>query len=672
MIPFGSQRASGQELATHLLNAQDNELVEIAALRGTEFDDLHGAFAQWREQARSLTRCRKYLYSLSINPDPAQEPLTRAQYEDYIARAEERLGLTGQPRAVVFHVKHCREHCHVVWSRIDIAAGRAVQISFDRTKLMAVTREFARDHGLRLPKGYYREPGEPPQNSQVSLYEKVQEDRTGLTKEERITDVTGAWQRRDTPQTFVQNLEELGYILARGERPYVLVDLYGEMNALPKLIADDKGGQRVRTKDVRAFLEAAFPAGSLPSVEQARTLAAQRLKAREDAAKARTNDQEDNRAASLKVLRAGRREKLAMNAAALATHHAVEFMHLATRHSEAIIACEREFEAYMARLKSGRRACAPTGLAAFLGRITGMTMLGAAMRAQQDARRYRKHQQNIAVLKAEHAAEIKVLKTRQAQVRRELARRGRALARIERREWRSLESARLRHIRIRAREAPGWYPVFTLSRESIAEPADDAHQDEEARKAPHLAGAFVRACHNDDDEDEDGDAEAAGRLAAAPDIWAEASSPGSEAADQEPPFPDHADGGEDVDAGEEDENERFRWLGLFDAFTDAAEGVENTPAWLDDLLIGGGAVVDDEIENEDEGEDGDEDDDLDWIFWTLTDEFMRAAWPAGTEGGGSGRSPDGLDEEEDYDPDHDPPHPRPKPPKPKPGRLGKN
>lgn len=265
MIPFGSQRASGQELATHLLNAQDNERIEIAGLRGSGADDLHGAFAEWRALARQRTRCRKYLYSLSINPDPAQEPLTRAQYEDYIARAEDKLGLTGQPRAVVFHVKHGREHCHVVWSRVIVDERRAAQISFDRTKLMAVTRQFARDHGLHLPDGYHRERGEPPQNAQLTLYEKVQQDRTGLRREQRIADVTGAWHRRDTPQTFVQDLEELGYILARGKRPYVLVDLYGEMNALPKLIADDKGGQRVRTKDVRAFLESAFPPESLPT-----------------------------------------------------------------------------------------------------------------------------------------------------------------------------------------------------------------------------------------------------------------------------------------------------------------------------------------------------------------------------------------------------------------------
>ncbi|MGU9851121.1 hypothetical protein ACU680_10020 [Pseudomonas koreensis] len=43
MIPFASQRGSGQDLATHLLNAYD-ELAEVADLRGAVAHDLHGAF----------------------------------------------------------------------------------------------------------------------------------------------------------------------------------------------------------------------------------------------------------------------------------------------------------------------------------------------------------------------------------------------------------------------------------------------------------------------------------------------------------------------------------------------------------------------------------------------------------------------------------------------------
>ena len=146
------------------MNAHDNERVELFEVRRAVARDLHGAFAEWEAIAKGLTRARQYLCSLSINPDERQGRLTRAQYLDYIDRAEAALGLTGQPRAIIFHEKRgddgvLREHCHVVWSRTDVKNRRAIPLAFFKEKLMAVTREFARDHGLRLPPGYDRQDG---------------------------------------------------------------------------------------------------------------------------------------------------------------------------------------------------------------------------------------------------------------------------------------------------------------------------------------------------------------------------------------------------------------------------------------------------------------------------------------------------------------------------------
>jgi hypothetical protein len=99
---------------------------------------------------------------------------------DYVDRVEKALGLSGQPRAVVYHIKNGREHCHVVWSRIDYQNEKAVHLAFDREKLMMVTRQFAREHGLELPEGY--DPGRFDERWQKnSLYERAQERATGLS-----------------------------------------------------------------------------------------------------------------------------------------------------------------------------------------------------------------------------------------------------------------------------------------------------------------------------------------------------------------------------------------------------------------------------------------------------------------------------------------------------------
>jgi Relaxase/Mobilisation nuclease domain len=69
------------------------------------------------------------------------------------------LGLSEQARAVVFHTKEGRLHCHAVWSRIDLERLKAVQLSNDRQKLRSVVQEFARDHGLELPDGLKQDRG---------------------------------------------------------------------------------------------------------------------------------------------------------------------------------------------------------------------------------------------------------------------------------------------------------------------------------------------------------------------------------------------------------------------------------------------------------------------------------------------------------------------------------
>jgi hypothetical protein len=51
MILKGNQRGGGRQLAVHLMNSFDNEVVEVADVRGTVARDLSGAFAEWAAEA---------------------------------------------------------------------------------------------------------------------------------------------------------------------------------------------------------------------------------------------------------------------------------------------------------------------------------------------------------------------------------------------------------------------------------------------------------------------------------------------------------------------------------------------------------------------------------------------------------------------------------------------
>lgn len=495
MIPFASQRGGGQDLATHLLNAYDNELAEVAHLRGAIADDLHGAFKEWEVQADTLTRCTQYLYSLSINPDPRQGPLTRDQYMDYIARTEEALGLTEQPRAVVFHIKEGREHCHVVWSRIDAEQQRAVHLAFDREKLMQVTRSFARDHGLKLPPGYEQSRGA----GQESLYEQVQKQQTGLSKSDHMRHVTDAWQHSDDARSFVQALAERGYVLATGKRPYLVVDFYGNVNALPKLI-DDKS---VRTADIRAFLERDYPAASLPSVEEAEKLVAQHRKLIERSLR------EDQYADSLAALKHSQQERRVAIEAERVLLAARQQQQRATQQHEQRGRRDDLRAHYLKTAHEIRRARyrdRPTGLAAFLGRVTGIEHIRKILHRRDDAKRLSAYGESLQALKSQQAADARSLDTRLTLQTQEVSRKQAALAKIDRRELAAFMRDQRTVQRVRSRDGGDAMPSLTQlvdQRPTVEIPPPDLlasfenARQQHPEEIPDLLSAFKRAAKPD-------------------------------------------------------------------------------------------------------------------------------------------------------------------------------
>lgn len=326
MILKGSQRAGGADLALHLMNEFDNERAELASVRGTVADDLYGALAE-ADAIAAGTRCKKHLYSLSINPP---EPLTRAQYRTAIDRIEAGLGLQDQPRAVVFHVKNGREHCHVVWSRIDSRTLKAVHISHDHMKLRTLARELGREFGLNLPEGLAKDlRQERGAAKDMSLAEKRQAENSGIAPDERRQQITRAYRAADSPAAFRQALSELGYELARGEqRGYVVVDRYGDVHSLARQI------EGVNTRALKAKLAPLHPS-ALPDVEQARTAVRDRRKAADDAVRERVKAQKTDALKGLQRKQAARRQAVLEHRQTMLTTHASERLALAAaQHAE--------------------------------------------------------------------------------------------------------------------------------------------------------------------------------------------------------------------------------------------------------------------------------------------------------------------------------------------------
>jgi hypothetical protein len=255
VILVGNSRGGAKDLARHLLK-EENEHVEVYELRGFASDDLASALSEAYAVSRG-TRCQKFLFSLSLNPPP-QERVETPVFEDAVNRAEARLGLTGHPRAIVFHEKEGRRHAHCVWSRIDPHEMKAAQLSYSSLKLRDLARELWLEHGWRnMPRGLMDSRLSDPRN--FTLAEWQQARRAGKDPREIKTALQECWAVSDSRASFEVALKERGLRLARGDRRgFVVVDHEGEVHAR---------WAGVKARDVAARLG---DGEDLPSVEEAK------------------------------------------------------------------------------------------------------------------------------------------------------------------------------------------------------------------------------------------------------------------------------------------------------------------------------------------------------------------------------------------------------------------
>jgi hypothetical protein len=336
VILKGSSRAYGANLATHLMRTDENEHVDVHELRGFVGETLHEAFAE-AEAVSKATKCEKYLFSLSLNPPEEASPSI-----DYFIstadRIEEKLGLVGQPRAIVFHEKEARRHAHVVWSRIDTETMTAREMDFFKLKLRDVSRELFLENGWEMPCGLMDRAGRDPTNFTRGEWEQAK--RLGQDPRWAKTIVQDCWKRADNAQALKGALEERGMYLARGDRRgHVVVDSFGSVHSLPRALG-------LKTKAVRERLG---DSATLESVDEAQRRIGERLTpaVKKHIEAARTQFEE--RARPL------RQQKLDMGA----------------KHRETRAALARDQQAEQLQALQDAKARLPRGLRGLWDRITG-------------------------------------------------------------------------------------------------------------------------------------------------------------------------------------------------------------------------------------------------------------------------------------------------------------
>jgi hypothetical protein len=251
VIIKGTSCAGASRLATHLTRTDTNERAEVKEVRGVVAEDLLGALREM-ESVAAGARTTKPFYHGSINTRE-DERLTDEQRTYAIDRLESSLGLAGQPRVVVVHEKEGREHCHIVWSRIDLDRMAAHSDSNNYRKHEEVARALEKEFGHERVQGAHVErDGKDRPKRTPSHAEMLQAERTGVSPQEAKELITGIWNTTKNGKEFQAALAEKGWMLARGDRrDFVAIDPTGGTHSIARRIEGAKAADvRQRFADI--------------------------------------------------------------------------------------------------------------------------------------------------------------------------------------------------------------------------------------------------------------------------------------------------------------------------------------------------------------------------------------------------------------------------------------
>ena len=298
MIIKASQRGGGKQLGLHLMKTEDNEHVEIHEIRGFVSDEIVGALKESYAVSRG-TKCKQFLFSVSLNPET--ESVSVDVFEDAANRIEQKNGLTGQPRVIVFHEKEGRRHAHVVWSRIDPETMTARNLNHFKLKLRDISKELYLENDWQMPRGLMDSQARDPRN--YSLVEYQQAKRMGRDARDVKGMIQECWAVSDSRAAFTHALSERGLILAKGDRRgHVAVTAEGEVLSVA----------RYTGKKAKAVSAKLGQPGDLPTVNAAKQQMGQDMDRAMNRHAAEARARFDREAAGLE---AQRRKMVAMHTA---------------------------------------------------------------------------------------------------------------------------------------------------------------------------------------------------------------------------------------------------------------------------------------------------------------------------------------------------------------------
>ena len=267
-IIAGGSRSGARFWTWHLQRTDGGQSIAVRDAVGLMGQDM----AEWFEQMEAMAaggRTENYFYHFHLSPRE-EEALTPEQVRVAVATTLENLGLDGQPYFLVEHDKDGRSpHFHCIVLRVDLDTGKAISDSHN----YAIHMRTADQLEQRFEQERTRR-GRGPDGRNPKGYEVQRGKETGIDPKDVAAELKELWQEADTGQAFAAALDERGYILADGDRGFVVIDQAGGLHSVARRVGARLAEVNARMADID--LE------TVPSVAEARAHARERAAERQD------------------------------------------------------------------------------------------------------------------------------------------------------------------------------------------------------------------------------------------------------------------------------------------------------------------------------------------------------------------------------------------------------
>jgi hypothetical protein len=266
-IPKGNAHNSGVRLARYIMTAKEGERVSLYEIRGFAEPDIVQAFGVI--DAMKGANVKQPFFHVQMRNHATDRDLTNAEWAWTINSAEQKLGLTDQPRAIVFHANEQtgERHAHIAWSRLDENTGKTIAQPFYKERLRELAQEMEKKFDLKRTRE--RRADHEPRSAKRNEFE--QSRRLEVDSKAIRQQIKDAYQRSDSGQALQHALAEHDLTLVRGDkRDFVIIDSAGGVHGLNGRLLDDT------TKQVKTKLA---DLTHLPSVEEARAFQRVRMQA---------------------------------------------------------------------------------------------------------------------------------------------------------------------------------------------------------------------------------------------------------------------------------------------------------------------------------------------------------------------------------------------------------